>query len=103
MTVPKNSALLLMFGLILNLPVAPPLLAVPWPAPAQQKPFSQDQVQAMVRDGFGDESDAKQVAPTLRSAPADLKVSATTAEPASAKKPINQVQAGWRIRAAFQA
>jgi hypothetical protein len=38
-------------------------------------------------------SPAGDVAPTLRSAHADLKVSATTAEPpASAKKPINQVQ-----------
>jgi tetratricopeptide (TPR) repeat protein len=39
-------------------------------------------------------SPAGNVAPTLRSARADLKVSATTAasEPASAKKPLNQVQ-----------
>ena len=39
-------------------------------------------------------SPAGNVAPTLRSAHADLKVSATTAasEPASAKKPLNQVQ-----------
>jgi hypothetical protein len=39
-------------------------------------------------------SPAGNVAPTMRSAHADLKVSATTAsaEPASAKKPINQVQ-----------
>ena len=121
------------------------------------KPFTQEQVVSMVRDGFGDESGAKLieqrgidfapsedfyqtlkaagaseaflkalraavarglsppgiVAPTLRSAhadvaaslprhggvkpplrPADLKVSATTAasEPASAKKPLNQIQ-----------
>jgi hypothetical protein len=102
------------------------------------KPFTHDQVQAMVRDGFGDDSGAKlieqrgidfapsddfiqtlkaagaseaflnalraavtpglsparNVAPTFRSAHADLKVSATTAtsEPASAKKPLNQVQ-----------
>ena len=102
------------------------------------KPFTQEQVASMVRDGFGDESGAKLieqrgidfapsedfyqtlkaagaseaflnalraavapglsppgiVAPTLRSAHADLKVSATTgaSEPASAKKPLNQVQ-----------
>jgi len=39
-------------------------------------------------------SPAGNVAPTLRSAHADLKVSATTAasEPGSAKKPLNQVQ-----------
>ena len=105
---------------------------------AQQKPFTQEQVVSMVRDGFGDELGAKlieqrgiefapsedfiqtlkaagaseaflnalraavapglspagNVAPTLRSAHADLKVSVTTAtsEPASAKKPLNQVQ-----------
>ncbi len=29
------------------------------PAWAQQKPMTQDQVQALVRDGFGDESGAK--------------------------------------------
>jgi hypothetical protein len=92
------------------------------------KPFTQEQVVSMVRDGFGDESGAKlieqrgidfapsedfyqtlkaagaseaflnalraAVAPTLSSAHADLKVSATTAasEPASVKKPLNQVQ-----------
>jgi hypothetical protein len=39
-------------------------------------------------------SPARNVAPTFRSAHADLKVSATTPspEPASAKKPLNQVQ-----------
>ncbi len=108
------------------------------PGISPAKPFTQEQVVSMVRDGFGDESGAKMieqrgidfapaedflqtlkaagaseafltalraavasglspagnVAPTLRSAHADLKVSATTAasEPASAKKPINQVQ-----------
>jgi hypothetical protein len=113
-------------------------LAFVLPVWAQQKPFTQEQVVSMVRDGFGDESGAKlieqrgidfapsedfiqtlkaagaseaflkalraavapglspagNVAPTLRSAHADLKVSATTAapEPASAKKPLNQVQ-----------
>jgi hypothetical protein len=29
------------------------------PAPAQQKPFTQEQVVSMVRDGFGDESGAE--------------------------------------------
>jgi hypothetical protein len=108
------------------------------PPRAQQKPFTQEQVSNMVRDGFADESGAKlieqrgidfapaeifiqtlkaagasevflnalraavapglspagDVAPTFRSAHGDLKVSATTApsEPASAKKPLNQVQ-----------
>jgi hypothetical protein len=108
------------------------------PGTSPAKPFTQEQVSNMVRDGFGDESGAKlieqrgidfvpsedfiqtlkaagaseaflnalraarppglspagNVAPTLNSAHADLKVSATTAasEPASAKKPINQVQ-----------
>src|SRR5208282_5618757 len=40
--------------LILMLALIPTL-----PARAQQKPFTQDRVQAMVRDGFGDESGAK--------------------------------------------
>ena len=117
------------------------------PPQAQQKPFTQEQVSNMVRDGFGDESGGKlieqrgidfapsedfiqtlktagaseaflnalraAVAPGLSPAsadvaaslprhggvkpplrPADLKVSATTAasEPASPKKPLNQVQ-----------
>jgi hypothetical protein len=35
------------------------LLAVQAPRPAQQKPFSQNQVQALVRDGLGDETGAK--------------------------------------------
>ncbi|MGA2985630.1 MAG: tetratricopeptide repeat protein [Terriglobia bacterium] len=98
------------------------------PGTTPAKPFTQEQVVSMVRDGFGDESGAKlieqrgidfapsedfyqtlkaagaseaflralraAVAPTFRSAHADLKVSATTAppEPASAKKLLNQVQ-----------
>src|SRR5208282_529257 len=74
------------------------------------KPFTQDQVQAMVRDGFGDESGAKLIeqrgidfAPsedfiqTLKAAGAtEAFLSALRAakppEPASAKKPLNQVQ-----------
>jgi tetratricopeptide (TPR) repeat protein len=113
-------------------------LVLTLPAWAQQKPFTQEQVSNMVRDGFGDESGAKlieqrgidfaptddfiqtlktaganeafinalhaavgpglsparNVAPNFSSAHADLKVGATTAtpEPASAKKPISQVQ-----------
>ena len=35
------------------------LPALPAGAPQNPKPFTQDQVQAMVRDGFGDESGAK--------------------------------------------
>jgi len=102
--------------------------AIPTPA----KPFTQEQVSNMVRDGFGDESGAKlieqrgidvapfedslqtlkaasareaflnalraAVAPNFSSAHAELKFSATTLsttappEPASAKKPLNQVQ-----------
>ena len=101
---------------------------LPVTAWAQQKPFTQEQVSNIVRDGFGDDSGAKlieqrgidfastddylqnlkaagasdaflnalraAVEPGLSPAHADLKVSATTAtpEPASAKKPINQVQ-----------
>jgi len=33
------------------------------PAWAQQKPFTQEQVVSMVRDGFGDESGAKLIEP----------------------------------------
>ena len=80
------------------------------PAWAQQKPFTQDQVRALVRDGFGDESGAKLIeqrgidfAPaedffqTLKAAGASeafLKAlrAAKPPEPASAKKPMNQVQ-----------
>ena len=127
-------------------PVAPTLrsahadlkVSATTPGTSPAKPFTEEQVSNMVRDGFGDDSGAKlieqrgidfspsedfyqtlkaagaseaflnalraavapglspaaNVAPTLRSAHADLKVSATTAspEPASAKKPLNQVQ-----------
>jgi tetratricopeptide (TPR) repeat protein len=80
------------------------------PAVAQQKPMTQDQVQALVRDGFGDESGAKLIeqrgidfAPaedfmqTLKAAGAsEVFLNALRAakppEPASAKKPLNQVQ-----------
>jgi tetratricopeptide (TPR) repeat protein len=77
---------------------------------AQQKPFTRDQVQGLVRDGLGDESGAKLIeqrgidfAPTedflqsLKAAGANeafLKAlrAAKQPEPASAKKPLNQVQ-----------
>jgi len=80
------------------------------PAWAQQKPFTQEQVVSMVRDGFGDESGAKLIeqrgidfAPsedfyqTLKAAGASesfLKAlrAAKPPEPVSAKKPLNQVQ-----------
>ncbi len=97
------------------------------PPRAQQKPFTQEQVVSIVRDGFGDESGAKlieqrgidfapsedfyqtlkaagaseafinalraAVAPGLSPAHAALKGGSTTAgPPASAKKPLNQVQ-----------
>jgi tetratricopeptide (TPR) repeat protein len=74
------------------------------------KPFSQEQVVSMVRDGFGDESDAKLIEQrgidftpsedfiqTLKAAGASeafLKAlrAAKPPEPASTKKPLNQVQ-----------
>ena len=77
---------------------------------AQQKPFTRDQVQGLVRDGLGDESGAKLIeqrgidfAPaedflqSLKAAGASeafLKAlrAAKPPEPASAKKPLNQVQ-----------
>ena len=80
------------------------------PAWAQQKPMTQDQVQALVRDGFGDESGAKLIeqrgidfAPsedfiqTLKTAGASEAFlnalrAAKPPQPASAKKPLNQVQ-----------
>jgi len=79
----------------------------PW---AQQKPFTQEQVSNMVRDGFGDESGAKLIeqrgidfAPaedflqTLKAAGASEAFlqalrAAKPPQPASAKKPLNQVQ-----------
>ena len=77
---------------------------------AQQKPFTRDQVQGLVRDGLGDESGAKLIeqrgidfAPaedflqSLKAAGASeafLKAlrAAKPSEPAGAKKPLNQVQ-----------
>jgi hypothetical protein len=56
---PVTITLTLLSALVLALPVAQPLLAVQAPRPAQQKPFTQDQVQGMVRDGLGDETGAK--------------------------------------------
>ncbi len=80
------------------------------PMRAQQKPLTQDQVQSLVRSGLGDESGAKLIeqrgidfAPaedfmqSLQAAGASeafLKAlrAAKPPEPASAKKPLNQVQ-----------
>jgi Flp pilus assembly protein TadD len=77
---------------------------------AQQKPFTQEQVSNMVRDGFGDESGVKLIGQrgidftpsedfyqTLKAAGASEAFlnalrAAKPPEPASAKKPINQVQ-----------
>ena len=77
---------------------------------AQQKPFTRDQVQDLVRDGLGDESGAKLIDQRgIDFAPAEvflqsLKVAgaseaflkalraAKQPKPASAKKPLNQVQ-----------
>ncbi len=83
---------------------------LPLPLRAEQNPFTQEQVGNMVRDGFGDESGAKLIeqrgidfAPAedfiqnLKAAGASeafLKAlrAAKPPEPASAKKPLNQVQ-----------
>jgi len=77
---------------------------------AQQKPLTQDQVQSLVRSGLGDESGAKLIEQRgINFAPAEdflqsLKAAgasdaflkalraAKRPEPASAKKPLNQVQ-----------
>jgi hypothetical protein len=77
---------------------------------AQQKPLTQDQVHALVRDGLGDDTGAKAIEQRgIDFAPADdflqtLRASgaseaflnalraAKPPEPASARKPINQVQ-----------
>src|SRR5271169_1272172 len=85
-------------------------LAVALSAWAQQNPFTRDQVQGLVRDGLGDESGAKLIeqrgidfvpaedlAQSLKAAGASeafLKAlrAAKPPEPASAKKPLNQVQ-----------
>jgi hypothetical protein len=76
----------------------------------QAKPFTQEQVVSMVRDGFGDESGAKLIEQrgidftpsedffqTLKTAGASETFlqalrAAKPPEPASAKKPLNQVQ-----------
>jgi Flp pilus assembly protein TadD len=100
MRFPKTlTLLLLVMGLVFALSA--------W---AQQKPLTRDQVQGLVRDGLGDESGAKLVeqrgidfAPAedfvqrLKAAGASeafLKAlrAAKRPEPASAKKPLNQVQ-----------
>jgi tetratricopeptide (TPR) repeat protein len=96
---PVVNILLLIIGMILTLSLR-----------AQHKPFTEVQVSNMVRDGFGDESGAKLIeqrgidfAPsedfyqTLKAAGASaafLKAlrAAKPPEPASAKKPLNQVQ-----------
>jgi hypothetical protein len=80
------------------------------PARAQQKPFTQDQVQGMVRAGLADDSGAKLIeqwgidfAPTedflqgLKTAGASQALLAALRvakhpEPANSKKPINQIQ-----------
>jgi tetratricopeptide (TPR) repeat protein len=80
------------------------------PAFTQQTPLTQDQVQSLVRDGFGDDSGAKLIEQRgIKFAPAEdfmrsLKAAgaseaflkalrtAKPSEPASAMKPINQVQ-----------
>ena len=94
---PVVTILMLIMALVLTLPMR-----------AQQKPFTQEQVSNMVRDGFGDESGAKLIeqrgidfAPsedfiqTLKAAGASEAFlnalrAAKPPEPASAKKPISQ-------------
>ena len=96
---PVVPILMLIIAVILTLPMR-----------AQQKPFTQDQVQGLVRSGLGDDSGAKLIeqrgidfAPaedfmqSLKAAGASeafLKAlrAAKQPEPASAKKPLNQVQ-----------
>jgi Flp pilus assembly protein TadD len=86
------------------------LPALPAGAQQNQKPFTHEQVVSMVRDGFGDESGAKLIEQrgidftpsedfiqTLKAAGASeafLKAlrAAKPPEPASVKKPLNQVQ-----------
>ena len=98
------------FRKTLTLPHAGDGLVFALPAWAQQKPFTQEQVSNMVRAGLGDDSGAKLIeqrgidfAPsedfiqTLKAAGASeafLKAlrAAKPPEPASAKKPLNQVQ-----------
>ena len=96
-------------SLVILLMLARALTSIPtvW---AQQKPFTQEQVSNMVRDGFGDDSGAKLIeqrgidfVPTedflkgLKAAGAsDIFLNALhaprPAQPASAAKPLNQVQ-----------
>jgi tetratricopeptide (TPR) repeat protein len=97
----RSLAILLMLAMALtSIPTA-------W---AQQKPFTRDQVQGLVRDGLGDESGAKLIeqrgidfAPaedflqSLQAAGASEAFlnalrAAKQPEPASAKEPLNQVQ-----------
>jgi Flp pilus assembly protein TadD len=85
-------------------------LILPLPLQAQQKPFTQEQISNMVRDGFGDDSGAKLIEQrgldftpaedflqSLQAAGASgafLQAlrAANSHEPAGAKKPLNQVQ-----------
>ncbi len=96
---PVVTILMLIIAMILTLPMR-----------AQQKPFTQEQVQGLVRDGLGDDSGAKLIEQRgIDFAPAEgfmqsLKAAgaseaflnalraAKPPEPASAKKPLNQVQ-----------
>ncbi len=96
---PRLFLLIFLIPLILTLPLR-----------AQQKPFTRDQVEGLVRDGLGDDSGAKLIEQRgIDFAPADdflqtLKAagaseaflnalrSAKHPEPTSAKKPLNQVQ-----------
>jgi tetratricopeptide (TPR) repeat protein len=96
---PVMSILLIVVAMILTLPLG-----------AQQKPLTWDQVQGLMRDGLGDESGAKLIEQRgIDFAPAEdflqsLKAvgaseaflnalrAAKPAEPARAKKPLNQVQ-----------
>jgi hypothetical protein len=107
---------LLAMGLVfaLSAPVSPPAILdaeeSELPARAQQKTFARAHVQGLVRNGFGDESGAKLIEQrgidfaaaedflqSLKDAGASeafLKALRTAKpfEPASAKKPLNQVQ-----------
>ena len=85
-------------------------LIQPLPVRAQQKPFTQEQISNMVRDGFGDDSGAKLVEQrgidftpaeeflqSLQAAGASAAFlqalrAANSHEPVSAKTPLNQVQ-----------
>jgi len=96
---PVVAILMLVIALVLTLPMR-----------AQQKPFTRDQVQGLVREGLGDESGAKLIEQrgidfvpaedflqTLKAAGASETFlqaprAAKQPEPASAKKPLKQVQ-----------